>query len=156
VLAFLADIRATIKGNRAAKAEKLIYLLNAKIRGWTNYYRHVCSKRTFEYVENALFKMLWKWAKQRHPNKDSLWIRKKYFRTKQYRNWVFFAIVRSAKGDLKILDLIEPAKVKIRRHIMIRPEATPYDPQFKDYFVRRKWCKTRAPNGAISQKLKAG
>jgi hypothetical protein len=47
-------------------------------------------------------------------------------------------------------------RVKIRRHIMIRPEATPYDEQFKDYFIQRKWCKTRVPNGAISQELETG
>lgn len=156
VKAFLADIRKVIKCNRAAKTEDLIYLLNTKIRGWTNYFRHVCSKRTFAYIDNALFKMLWRWAKQRHPNKGALWIKKKYFRTKDNHDWVFFTRVPCADGGSIMLDLVEPARVKIRRHIMIRPEATPYDPQFKDYFIRRSWCKTRAPKGAISQELNVG
>lgn len=150
VKAFLAELRIVIKSNRATKTENLIYLLNSKISGWTNYYRNVCSKQTFQYIDNALFKMLWRWAKQRHPNKGSFWVRNKYFRTKENRNWVFYSIAKQANGSEKMVDLIEPAKVKIKRHIMIRPEATPYHPQFKDYFIRRSWCNTRTPNGAIS------
>ena len=136
--------------------EEFIHLLNSKIRGWTNYYCHVCSKRTFEYLDSKLFEILWQWAKRRHSNKSSTWVRNKYFRTKGYLNWVFTTKVKSAEGKPYMLDLMNPAKVKIKRHIMIRPEATPYDPQFKDYFIKRSWCKTRAQKGANSPTLDAG
>jgi len=65
----LAGIREKIKLNKTAKTEDLIYLLNPKIRGWANYYRHVCSKRTFGYVDHNIFKAIWRWAVRRHPNK---------------------------------------------------------------------------------------
>jgi RNA-directed DNA polymerase len=155
VKVFLADIRRIIKSNPTVKTEDLIYLLNPKIRGWTNYYRHVCSKRTFDYIDKQLFKCLWRWARRRHPNKSSLWCRRKYFRTKENRSWVFYAKVKT-KEKSRLVDIFEASKVKIKRHIMIRSEATPYHPQFKDYFVRRSWCKERAPNGAAPIEWKTG
>jgi hypothetical protein len=50
---FLANIRATIKSNPTAKPENLIHLLNPKIRGWANYFRFNCAKRTFSYVDHC-------------------------------------------------------------------------------------------------------
>ena len=44
-----------IKSNKAVKTEHLIRLLNRKIVGWTNYYRHVVAKRTFTYVDYQIF-----------------------------------------------------------------------------------------------------
>ena len=41
VKAFLKNIRSTIKKQATAKTENLIRLLNPKLRGWANYYRHV-------------------------------------------------------------------------------------------------------------------
>lgn len=54
---FLADIRKTIKCNASAKVENLILLLNPKILGWANHYRHECSKRTFGYVDTIFFEL---------------------------------------------------------------------------------------------------
>jgi len=45
---FLDDIRETIKSNATAKTENLIRILNPKIRGWANYYAHVCSKKDLQ------------------------------------------------------------------------------------------------------------
>jgi len=53
-----------------------------------------------------------------------------------FRNWVFTAITRDKKG-LKYLDLIEPTQIPIRRHIKIKAEATPYDPDYTGYFIKR-------------------
>lgn len=44
---FLNDIRGIIKSNPTAKTESLIRLLNPKIRGWANYFRNCCAKKTF-------------------------------------------------------------------------------------------------------------
>ncbi len=35
--------------NATIKTENIIYLLNPKIRGWANYYAHVCAKQTLPY-----------------------------------------------------------------------------------------------------------
>ena len=46
VKSFLANIREVIKSNPTAKTENLIHLLNPKIRGWANYFRFSCAKKT--------------------------------------------------------------------------------------------------------------
>ncbi len=53
---------------RAVKTEKLIKYLNVKIQGWVNYYRHCVAKATFNYLDNSIFWIVWKWAKRRHQN----------------------------------------------------------------------------------------
>jgi RNA-directed DNA polymerase len=53
VKSFLANIRDTIKSNKGAATINLIGILNPKIRGWANYYRHAVSKQTFSYVDTT-------------------------------------------------------------------------------------------------------
>lgn len=77
---FLESIRETIKENATAKTENIIRLLNPKIRGWANYYSHVCAKETFSEVDHHIFTALWCWVRRRHPNKSVEWIKTKYFR----------------------------------------------------------------------------
>ena len=136
--AFLQDIRDTIKSNLAAKTENLIHLLNPKIRGWANYHCHNSAKKAFSYVSKRIFELLWRWAKHRHPKKGAAWIKRKYFRSKGHRHWVFSATIKDAQGKKTHLDLVEISKTPIRRHVKIRAEATPYDPAYKEYFAQRQ------------------
>jgi len=139
---FLADIRDIIKSNKTAKTESIIYLLNPKIRGWANYYRHVCSKETFSYVDHKIFEILWRWAVRRHPNKGKRWIKRKYFRQDKMRNWSFSCKVKDKRGNSTYLNLAEAVKVPIVRHIKVKADATPYNRAYHDYYsklvVKRK------------------
>ena len=139
---FLGNIRKTIKQNRAVTTEILIRLLNPKIIGWANYYRHYCSKRTFDKISHQLFEPLWQWAKRRHNNKGSMWVSRKYYRTRGNRHWVFSTKVKDKSGKSVYLDLVEIAQTPIRRHVKIKSDATPFDPAYEKYFrirqVRRK------------------
>ncbi|MBF0552031.1 MAG: group II intron reverse transcriptase/maturase [Deltaproteobacteria bacterium] len=135
---FLNDIRGTIKANAMSKTEKLIRRLNLKIKGWSYYYRHVVAKKTFSYVDDAIFKAIWRWARRRHPNKSASWLKSKYFRRQALRDWIFFARTHDRDNEPELLDLFKASSVAIKRHIKIRGEATPYDPAFKDYFIMRK------------------
>ena len=134
---FLGDVRETIKAQAAAKTETLIWQLNRKIRGWTNYYRHVVAKKTLYYIDAQIFGSLKTWIKRRHPNKPAHWWRKRYFRTQGGNHWVFFANSRDGLGKPRPLDLFKAASVPITRHIKIRSDATPYDPVYTDYFRHR-------------------
>ena len=142
VIRFLAEIRETIKSNKAIKTEDLIRLLNSRIRGWGNYYRHVCSKKTFSYVDHQIFKSIWRWAVRRHPNKGKRWVRLKYFRQEKLRNWVFSTKIRDKHKKIVNVDLMEIRNIPIRRHIKIRADATPYDEEYHEYLekllVKRK------------------
>ena len=52
-----------------ATPEALIRYLNPKLMGWANYYRAWVSKDVFGYVDHEVWKAIWKWCLQRHPNK---------------------------------------------------------------------------------------
>lgn len=141
VLAFLQNIREVVKSNKAARAGHLVLLLNPKIRGWAMYHRHICAKDTFNGVDHAIFKVLWQWAKRRHPNKGRHWIRDKYFAylPSPYggNNWTFFGDVEHPDGTTRRVALDTASRVRIRRHIKIRSGVNPYDPRWQDYLAQR-------------------
>jgi RNA-directed DNA polymerase len=137
VLSFLRDVRALIKESKTAKTEKLILRLNARIRGWANYYRHVVSKKIFAYVDHCIFQALSTWMKRRHPTKSAKWLHEKYFRRQNLRNWIFSTKTRSKDGTTTNLDLLLASSVKIKRHIKIIGEANPFDSVYFEYFEKR-------------------
>lgn len=144
VKAFKRRIREMIKANRSATAYNLISQLNPVLRGWANYYRHVCSSEVFNDIGNALWLALSRWAYRRHPNKGRRWIVRKYFRTSGNRHWIFFGT--APKG--KVAELFDITKVHIRRHIKVKGELNPYDPQWDDYLAWRAssvWAKRYSP-----------
>ena len=134
---FVTDIREIIKLNKTAKTENLIRLLNPKIRGWTNYYRHVCSKKTFNYIDYSIFKRIWRWSVRRHPNKNAGWVKKKYFRSNENCNWVFSTKIKKKSSELVNFDLMAANTVPIKRHIKIKAKATPFDASYHEYFDKR-------------------
>jgi RNA-directed DNA polymerase len=137
IKSLLGKVREIIKANKTATAGNLILQLTPIIRGWANYHRHVCSKRTFSYVDHEIFKALWQWAVRRHKNKGLRWIKDKYFKVVGGQKWVFTGEFRSEGGKPKIIRLFSAARTPIRRHGKIRGEANPYDPAWEMYFERR-------------------
>jgi RNA-directed DNA polymerase len=133
----LENVREIIKKSYSIKTEELIRQLNPKIRGWTNYFRHVVSKEAFSHIDKQIFKAIWRWSKRRHPNKSAQWIQSKYFRSQGMRNWIFYARTKSKKGIVQNLDLFSAGRVAIKRHVKIRAAATPYDPVYDTYFKER-------------------
>ena len=144
VKACLDKIRAIIKGNKAAKQINLISTLNPVIRGWANYHRSNAAKETFTRVDKEIWRALWRWAKRRHPNKNTVWIKAKYFKTSGFRHWVFAAEKEDgahSKGKPFVVTLFRASDVPIKRHIQIKGEANPFDPKFDSYFEERKTAK---------------
>lgn len=138
VKALLSELRDIIKSNPTIKTESLIRLLNPKLRGWANYYRHVVSKATFSYIDHALFDALCRWIRRRHRDKSAGWMRHRYFKHPALKVWNFHARVRGADNRVELVRLIHVARTKIVRHVKIRAEAMPYDPAFIEYFERRR------------------
>ena len=103
---------------KSAPVEALIAKLNPVIRGWANYYSSVVSKETFYTLDNLLWRRLWRWAKRRHPNKSSEWVKTKYFSPYETRNWIL------NKGKY-VLNL--HSDVPIIRYNKIRGNKSPYD-----------------------------
>lgn len=75
----LYECKQILKSHRTAKPGNVIHLLNAKLRGWAMYYRHVCSKRIFSKVDYLVWYQVYRWAKRRHPKKSKRWVLRKYF-----------------------------------------------------------------------------
>jgi RNA-directed DNA polymerase len=131
VKAFLDKVRAIVKENKSAKQVSLINLLNPVIRGWANYHRHVVASRTFHTVDNKIWRLLWQWAKRRHPKKGKGWIKDKYFKKMNTRNRVFVEETGELlpNGKPKMVKLFNANDTPIRRHIKIKAGANPFDPK---------------------------
>lgn len=133
---FLDGIRYTVDSNKSCRQETLIRLLNPKITGWANYYRCGASSKTFQRVDDQIFRKLWQWTKRRHPKKGKRWIAKKYFHFYKTRRWRF--LVESEKNGKKdIFPLKLAFETKILRHKKIKSEANPFDAEWKEYFKER-------------------
>jgi len=137
IKSFLREIRLAIKSMGASPTEVMICHLNPKIRRWAYFYRHVVSCRIFSYVDTQIYHALNKWMLKRHPRKGRNWLYKKYFRQAGLKNWQFFTKVKKKNQEVSYLDLALAAKVHIRRHVKIKGEATPYKPEFREYFEQR-------------------
>lgn len=135
---FLGEIQEVVHANKTSTTIKLLAAINPKIRGWVNYYKHGVAQKSFEYVDNAIFWMLWRWAKARHPNKGSRWIKDKYFARCGNQNWVFCATYKLKNKDRHIYPLYRASYTLIRRHIKIRAEVNPFLSENKEYFQKRR------------------
>ncbi len=123
-LLFLSNLRELIKKHATIPVNDLIKLINPKLRGWSNYYRHCVAKQVFGYVGHKLFHTLWHWAKRRHPTKSRTWIALKYFINRQGQ-WQFHGWQKIMDMDCQF-NLFQIAKVPIERHVKIRNAATPF------------------------------
>jgi RNA-directed DNA polymerase len=137
VKGIVSKTRNIIKAHRGSTTVEMLRVLNPVIRGWANYHRNACSKKTFTYVDYCIFENLWRWAKRRHQNKKADWIRNRYFRTIGNRQWCFFATKKTEAGGTKIIDLHYLSTVKIVRHTKICGNANFYDSRWQDYFSKR-------------------
>ncbi len=138
VKAFVQGIRDWLKANTQAKPESIINYLNPRLRGWGNYYRHGVSKRVFSYVDNQLWKAIWRWCRKRHPNKGGKWVARKYFKFHKGRHWTFFAATKNRRGEPRTLTLTKVADMPIQRHIKVKGMASPDDPSLHDYWQYRQ------------------
>jgi len=137
VQAFIRTISETFLKHRGSNAEALIRELNTKIRGWANYHKHVVSARTFGYVDTHIWNETWRWMKRRHRNKSIKWLKNKYW-SKGSRPGRFSAVVKDIKGNQRTYELINAHSIHIQRHIKIKSDANPFDPEQQDYFRDRR------------------
>ncbi len=130
---FREKVAGIIKAHKTAKQENLIRLLNPVIRGWGNYHQHAVAKETYSSMDRAIWQNLWQWSKRRHPQKGTRWIKDKYFQSKGSRNWVFTC----KDADGKDQTLLTLSDIKIVRHVKIKGEVNPFDPQWEIYREER-------------------
>jgi RNA-directed DNA polymerase len=127
------NIKGIVKSCQGMPAYALIGQLNPVIRGWCNYYRSGASARTFHHIQDWLFRILWRWARKSHFRKSGTWIAKKYFCYRFGKNWVFYG--RKPNGET--VYLVQPESVSIQRHVKVKNGVNPYDPQWREYLLKR-------------------
>jgi len=137
VQTFYAGLREVVRKGLHLDPAVLIQILNPKIRGWANYHRHASSKATFQKLDHLLFRLLWQWARRRHPKKNRHWLASRYFTTVGGDHWVFFGWEHSRRGSRKVL-LADASKTRIIRHVKVRSGLNAYAPEWQEYLDRRR------------------
>ena len=144
ILAHHEATKKIIKSHKTAPQPALIRQLNPIIRGWCNYYRTVTSKEIFSSEDAILWNMLRAWTVSRKKKKTPL-IKalKKYFSDGRYGRWTF---------QTKEMYLYQHAETEIKRHQLVKPEASPYDGNWT-YWSKRRGTYTGTPT-RVSKLLK--
>ena len=119
---------------RGANADAVIQRLNPIIRGWSAYYRSGVSTEVFRGLDAHMWRLAYKWARFRHPNKSKRWVTARYFgafNASRRDRWVF--------GDRESgAYLTKFAWTKIVRHQIVAGSASPDDPNLADYWAERQ------------------
>lgn len=137
VLSLLHRIKQWLSANEQIRQDKAIKHLNPVLWGWAAFYRHQNSSATFNYVEWRVFRMLWFWAMRRHPNKRKGWVKRRYFRRIDGRDWRFAAPTELRRGKPATIALVDMTKNHILRHVLVREGASKDDPALRDYWEAR-------------------
>src|SRR5262249_10259913 len=138
------------------RQEEVIAHLNQTLRGWSQYYRHVVSSKVYAYVDHRLFRMLWTWARRRHPQKPAKWIKATYFPAIGTRKWVFAVKAKDRRGRPIVRSLAEVRRA-ITRHVLVAGTNSPMDPERRDYWRKRaRWrAHLRFDTNAVQRALAA-
>lgn len=131
---FRARLRAEVRSLHGANALAVISRLNPILRGWAGYYRTVVSKKVFADIDSTLWWTLFRWGRRQHNAKTRQWIVDRYFGrfhpTRQDR-WIF--------GDRETGAYLRKLSwTPIRRHQMVKADASPDDPALTYYWQQRR------------------
>jgi RNA-directed DNA polymerase len=133
-------LAAEMRALRGSNAAAVITALTPITRGWAAYYRGVVSSKTFNTLDDYMWKLTYRWAKRSHPDKPKKWIARRYFgRFAKFRNdnWVF-GNRAGADEHGSVPHLIKFAWTDIVRHQMVTGSASPDDPDLIDYWAKRR------------------
>lgn len=137
VLAFCKKIGEIISDATSWTQNDLIRKLNPILRGFANYYRHQVSNETFSYIHSRVWQYLWRWAKRRHPNKKKKWVKERYFKIIKGVDWTFACTVKNRRGEESLLTLYDIATTLIVRHVKVKGDASPDNPELIKYWEDR-------------------
>lgn len=151
----LQEIRGYLKGMaRSQTFETVIRTLNSKLRGWLNYNRFICSKKTFSNVRFQILNAIYRYLKRKHPQKPWKWIYRKYFKTIDKDKYNPYAKSNGKRKKEEVL--INAAKdVPIIRYEKVKGGNSPLDPDLSEYWIKRKtrMGKTRFAEGSKYEKI---
>jgi RNA-directed DNA polymerase len=134
----LQEIREYLKGAaRSQTFENVIRTLNSKSRGWLNYNRYVCSKKTFSRIQHEVLNAIYRYLKRKHPQKSWGWIHKKYYKTiDKDKNNPYAKSTRKRKEEEVLINAAKD--VPIIRYTKVKGGNSPLDPELSEYWTKRK------------------
>ena len=130
VTRFKSKVKELTTKGRTYPTDTIIAELNPLITGWAYYYRTGISSMTYKNLDDYTWKVMWKWARRRHPNKSKKWVKNRYYTVHRGRDWTLTSDVGVPLRQLR--------EVKIARHTKVRGTASPDDPELEAYWIRRK------------------
>ena len=133
VHALMQKVGTIIRKNVSASMPALIKKLNATLRGWANYHRHVVASEAFKRIDTYVYEQLGRMIRRRHSRKSAQWLTKQYW-SSAGKN-VFAVCVKTGK---KLYQVIRVSAIGIQRYVKIKADANPYLPEYAGYFWRRR------------------
>ncbi|MCP4220302.1 MAG: group II intron reverse transcriptase/maturase [bacterium] len=137
----METLKTIIHLHRGKTQTEMLKNLNPIITGWTNYHQSTCAKKIFAQLDTYIFYNLWRWAKRRHPRKSTKWIKRRYWKSTLFNNWIF------SDGTI---ELKRAANTKIVRHRIIKLDANPYIPEFSRYYYYRNKQRMQGRNNRVA------
>ena len=136
-----------IEINKRVVTPGLIMKLNPMIFGWANYFRSGVSAETFSYCDHRILWMILRRLGRLHPSRGLKWIFNRYFKNIKGYKWSFVY----QDSENKIMSLARHVTVKIKRHIKVRGEKSPFDNDIV-YWLKRG-CDKFQVSPALAKKL---
>ena len=147
--------KSAIKETFARKAGKnigaLIGELNPIIRGTGYYWNKVVSKKTFSSIDHYIWLKSRKFINNLHPRKNFKWKRKRYYKP-DYNGISKSKWILTDPDDHKN-QITMMSWIPIERHVMVKYDNSPDNPQLKQYFEQRDEKEFIANNVLYRQKV---
>jgi len=102
LMAVKGKVRALAEGSTNQPLATLLRRLNPVLRGWTNYFRHGASSKTFAYLDAFTWRRVWRWLCTKHPRRARKELVRRYC-----QNW------RPVEDEVT---LYNPARIAIVRY----------------------------------------
>lgn len=154
IKSLLTKVKDVLATSGSLQIDVMIKRLNSVLRGWGNYHKHVVSKQIFNLIDKQIFVLITKWLKKRHPNKSWKWMMRKYFSDGQ--KWCIFNCRKKIKKEnkIKMHRIFSLKLIPIKRYRKIKSAATPYKPEFSEYFQKRElWKKELTKTTSVATHL---
>lgn len=126
-------LKTTWNESLGSPVNKAINKINLILKGWANYYRIAVSSRIFAKIDYYNWKRQYRFVKRTHPMKPWKWIKTKYWgKLCPNRNdkWVFGS---PETGNY----MYKLSWTPIKRHLMVKGNNSPFDPNLKEYWRKR-------------------
>lgn len=126
-------VKNALKRAQAWPIRAVISLLNPIVRGWSYYFRVGSSTKAFASLDRWMWLKQTRFVSRRHPNKNWGWRRARYWGQISGRKdrWVFSDKI-SGRYLLKL------SWTSIKRHVLVKGNASPDNPALRDYWQKRK------------------